>query len=203
MNLAFIFSLVSFLAYLCESGVLFWMHVRPTGYNFMRHAISDYGVGKTRRLFSVYLWLASLGAVALAIALMIGLKAPPVPERAIIFLFLLAVFRIGVSIFPTDLEGQALTKTGLLHYIFAILSIGFVYAIMAQLTPFFQTRPDWHSVNKILAILLNIATPSLIAIIITMWKPLRNIFGLFERLFVITTTLWFLIVSLFLAISMH
>jgi hypothetical protein len=203
MNIAFIFSLVSFLAFLGESGVLLWLHIRPTGYNFMRHAISDYGVGKTRRLFSIYLWLAGIGAAALAVALRLGLTAPPVQERAIIFLLLLAGFRICVSLFPTDLEGQPLTKTGILHYFFAILSIGFAYAIIAQLTPFFQSRPDWHSVNKILTILLNIATPSLIAIVITMWKPLRNIFGLFERLFVATTILWFFIVSLFLVISIH
>jgi hypothetical protein len=203
MNTAFIFSLVSFLLYLGESGVLLWLHIKPTGYNPIRHAISDYGVGKTHRLFSIYLWLASLGGVALAVALMVGFKTPAVPERAVIFLLLLAGFRIYVSLFPTDLEGQTLTKTGILHYIFAILTIGFTYSIIAQLTPFFQTRPDWQAVSKILTILLNIATPSLIAIVITMWKPLRNIFGLFERLFVITTTLWFLIVSMFLAISVH
>jgi hypothetical protein len=203
MNLAFIFSLLSFLAYLGESGILLWLHIKPTEYNPIRHAISDYGVGKTRRLFNIYLWLAGLGAVALAVALRLGLKVPSIPERSVIFLLLLAVFRICVSLFPTDLEGRPLTRTGVLHYIFAILSIGFVYAIIAQLTPFFQMRLDWQTINRTLVILLNITTPAIIAIIITMWKPLRNIFGLFERLFVITTSLWFLIVSMFLTVAIH
>ncbi len=203
MNIAFIFSLLSFLAYLSGSGVLLCLHIKPTEYHPIRHAVSDYGVGNTQRLFNIYLWLASLGAFALAVALMVGLEAPPVPQRAIIFLLLLVGVRICVSLFPTDLEGQPLTRTGILHYIFAILSIGLVYSIMAQLTPFFQMRPDWQSVNSVLKVLLTIATPALIAIVITMWKPLRNIFGLFERLFVITTTLWFLVVSIFLSISIH
>jgi len=74
---------------------------------------------------------------------------------------------------------------------------------MAEITPFLQTKPDWQTVNNILKILLDIAAPTLIAMIITMWKPLRNIFGLFERLFVASATLWFIIVSIFLAISIY
>jgi len=203
MNTAFVFSLLSFLAYLSAGSVLFWLHIKHTGYHFMRHAISDYGVGPTHRLFNIYLWLSSFGAIALVVALMIKLQILPIPEKTIIFLLLLAGVRIFVSMFPTDLERQPLTQTGILHYIFAILSIGFVYTITAQLTPFFQARPDWQAVNGILRVLWAIATPALVGIIITMWKPLRNIFGLFERIFVVTTTLWFLVVSAFLTILFH
>jgi hypothetical protein len=203
MSIAFIFSLLSFLAYLSGNDVLLWLHIKPTKYHLIRHAISDYGVGNTRRLFNIYLWLSGLGAGTLAIALMVGLKTFPVPERAIILLLLLAGIRICVSIFPTDLEEKPLTRIGILHYIFAILSVGLVYTIMAELTPFFQARPDWQTVNSILKMLFTIATPTLVAIIITMWKPLRNTFGLFERMFVITTTLWFLLVSAFLTILLH
>ena len=81
-----------------------------------------------------------------------------------------------------------------------IVSIESVYTVIAQLTPFIGARPEWQAVSAILGVLCIIATPALIAIIITMWKPLRNIFGLFERLFVIATTLWFLIMSASLAI---
>ena len=203
MTAAHIFSLLSFLAYFGCGCILFWLHIQPTGYSPIRHAISDYGVGKTQRLFNIYLLLAGLGSAALAAALIFGLEAPSVPQRAIILLLLLAGIRICVSAFPTDLEGKPLTRTGILHYIFAILSVGLVYTIMAQLTPFFQTRPDWQTVNSILKVLLTIATPALAMVVITLWKPLRNIFGLFERLFVITTTLWFLTVSIFLATSIH
>jgi hypothetical protein len=203
MNAAFIFSLISFLAYLSASSLLLWLHIKRTGYHPIRHAVSDYGVGNTHRLFNIYLSFSGLGAVALSLALSFGLKTPPAPERAIILLFLLAGVRVCVSLFPTDLEGQPLTKTGILHYLFAILSIGFVYAIAAELTPFFQARPDWEIISNILGVLLAIATPALVAIIVTMWKPLRNIFGLFERLFIATTTLWFLVVSAFLTVLLH
>jgi hypothetical protein len=203
MNIAFIFSLLSFLAYLGASSVLLWLHIKPTPYHPLRHAISDYGVGDTQRLFNIYLWLTGLGAAALAVALTVGRGALPVPSRTIMCLVLLVGARLGVSLFPTDLEGQRLTHSGFWHYILAILSIGLVYTIMAQLTPFFQTRSAWQSVGSVLNLLLVLAAPALIAIVITMWRPLRNIFGLFERLFVAITTLWFLIVSIFLAISLH
>jgi Protein of unknown function (DUF998) len=203
MNLAFIFAFLGFLAYLGADSVLLWLHVKPTGYHPIRHAVSDYGVGPTRRLFDVYLQLTNFGGVALAIALMAGLREPSVPQRSIILLFLLAVARIGVSWFPTDLEGKQCTRIGILHYVFAILSIGFVYTITAQLTPYFQARPDWQAVNGILKALFDIATPALMAIVITMWKPMRNFFGLFERLFIAATALWFLVVSAFLTILLH
>jgi hypothetical protein len=203
MNMAFIFAFLSFFAYLGADSVLLWLHIKPTGYYPMRHAISDYGVGPTHRLFNIYLQLTNFGGVTLAIALMAGLNAPSVPQRSIVLFFLLVAIRICLSLFPTDLEGHSLTRIGILHYIFAILSIGFVYTITAQLTPFFQARPDWQAVNSILKVLLNIATPALIAIVITMWKPLRSIFGLFERLFIATTAVWFLVVSAFLTILLH
>ncbi|MEK7069993.1 MAG: DUF998 domain-containing protein [Patescibacteria group bacterium] len=203
MNIAFIFALLGFLAYISEGGVLLWLHIKPTGYHPIRNAVSDYGVGPTHRLLRIYLWLCNLGAVFLTIALIVGLRVPPIPQRSIVFLFLLVGVRICLSLFPTDLEGKPMTRTGILHYIFAVLTIGFVYTIMAQLTPFFQARPDWQAINRILGVLLTITTPALIAIVITMWKPLRSIFGLFERIFIVSTTLWFLIVSAFLAISLY
>ena len=203
MNIGFICALLSFLAYLGESGVLVWLHAKPTGYNLVRHAVSDYGVGTTRRLFTIYLGLAGLGGILLAAALMLRPEAPAIPQRTIVFLFLLALARIGVILFPTDLEGKPQTQTGMLHYLFAIVSIGFTYTIMAELTPIFQTNPDWHAVTGILNILFTIATPVLVALVITLWKPLRNIFGLFERLFVVTAMIWFLVVSAFLAVLLH
>ena len=145
--------------------------------------------------------LNSFGAIALAIAL---IKIPSVPQRSIIFLFLLICARIGTSMFPTDLEGKTLTRTGFLHYIFAILSVGFVYSIIAQLARvFFQTRPDWQAVSSILNIILTITTPILVMVVVTMWKPLRKFFGLFERIFIAITAVWFLIVSAFLTILFH
>jgi len=203
MNIAFVCAVLSFLSYLGESGVLVWLHAKPTGYSPIRHAVSDYGVGKTRRLFTTYLGLAGLGGILLAAALMLGPEARAVPQRAILFLLLLACMRIGVSLFPTDLEGKPLTRTGVLHYFFAIISIGCTYTIMAELTPFFQTLSDWNTVAGVLNVLLIIATAALVALVITLWKPLRNIFGLFERLFVLTGTAWFLVVSAFLTVLLH
>lgn len=200
MSIVFIVPLLSFLTYLGAYGTLVWLHIKPTEYNPVRNAVSDYGVGYTRRLFNTYLQLNSFGAIALAIAL---IKIPSVPQRSIIFLFLLICARIGTSMFPTDLEGKTLTRTGFLHYIFAILSVGFVYSIIAQLTPFFQTRPDWQAVSSILNIILTITTPILVMVVVTMWKPLRKFFGLFERIFIATTAVSFLIVSAFLTILFH
>jgi Protein of unknown function (DUF998) len=203
VNIASIIAVCSFLAYLGAYSILLWLHVTPTEYRPLQHAVSDYGVGRTSRPFVLYLQLTNVGGIFLALTLMTGLKMLSVPHWPIVFLFLLVCARLGTSAFPTDLEGKPLTRTGILHYIFAICSVGFVYTIIAELTPFFQTIQEWSAVSGILGMLLTAITPILIMVVITMWKPLRNIFGLFERLFIATSAIWFLIVSASLIVLAH
>lgn len=203
MWIAFFAAVVSFLAYLAEAVVLVWLHIKPTGYHLARNAVSDYGVGPTKNLFGTYLSFNNIGSLALAIALYSAPGIQPIPLWPIIFLVLLTISRFCLSLFPTDIEGKALTRTGLLHYIFAVFVFGFLYTSIVQLTRLFGTKPDWQSIYPILAALSAMAAPSLMAVAVTLLKPLRNIFGLFERLYITITTLWFIIVSAFLVILLR
>ncbi|MDQ2845922.1 MAG: hypothetical protein M3Y77_06155 [Actinomycetota bacterium] len=43
-----------------------------------------------------------------------------------------------------------------------------------------------------------IVGPALAVVVITMLRPLRRVFGLFERIFLVTTNLWFALAAVLL-----
>jgi hypothetical protein len=137
----------------------------------------------------------------LTLALAIGVGAPPLGSRDLIFLGLVAVTRIAMSLFPTDIEGQRLTRTGILHYVFAIFTFAFVSIAISNFSPILQTLHPWQQVQELLRWLDARVLPALILVVVTMLRPLRRVFGLFERLFLLTTNIWFILVSLFLLLK--
>jgi hypothetical protein len=193
---------LSFACYLANVALLVWLHLRRTGYSPIRHAVSDYGVGPTRRTFAVYGWLGSAGALALAATLWAA-DTLPVPAWLLGVLVAMVVARVGVFLLPTDLEGQRLTATGLLHYLFAVLSFAAAYVAVRNLTPIFSHAPGWEPVRGVLDGLAWAATPALVANCVTMLKPLRRVFGICERFFLGVVALWFLTVSATLALVLR
>ena len=137
MRTAFFFACLSFLACAGQFGILLFLHCRRSGYSPIKHAVSDFGVGRAKHLFQIRIWMDSFGAAALAISFLLGFGPLSVLPSVIVLLLLLAAARIGAGIFPADLEGQKFTGTGLLHYIFAILSFGFAYTVIIKMTAFF------------------------------------------------------------------
>ena len=83
--------------------------------------------------------------LALTVGLALGVGSPPLVNRDLVFLGLVAVAWIGESLFPTTVEGERLTRTGALHYLFAILIFGFTYAAISGLTPVLVKLHPWHS----------------------------------------------------------
>ena len=117
MSGRFVLALVSLIATVGYLSIFVALHVLPTGYNPIRHTVSDYAVGKYGYLFRIGLWVSSLGVVALGAALITGVGAPPLAVRSLVFLFLIPAARIGMAWFPTDLEGDGLSRTGIAHYV--------------------------------------------------------------------------------------
>ncbi len=140
-----IFALLSLLGSLVYVVVVVALHVLCTGYNPARNAVSDYGVGQYARLFRVSLWSGSIAVLALLAGLAAGVGAPPLARSDLVFLGLVAVSRIGESLFPTTVEGERLTRTGALHYVFAIFTFGFTYAAISGMTPVLVKLSPWHS----------------------------------------------------------
>jgi hypothetical protein len=172
-------ALLATLGYLIMLGLL---HARPTGYNPIGHAVSDYAVGPTARLFTTALTTSSAAVLALGFALIEGVGSPPLGTRAVLF--------------PTTLEGQQLTRTSLTHYAFAIAAFTLTYLAISETTPVLLALNPAPWLNTTLNASAHTVAPSLTLVVITMLRPLRRIFGLFERLFLLTTNIWFVFVAL-------
>ena len=59
-------------------------HILPTGYNPIRHAVSDYAIGRYGYSFRIGRWTSSLGVLALAFALITGVGSPPLAARDLV-----------------------------------------------------------------------------------------------------------------------
>jgi hypothetical protein len=173
-------------------------HLLPTGYDPIRNSVSDYGVGRYGYLFRIGLWVSSTGVLALAVALLRGVGFPPLAGRDLVYLLLVPVTRIGMTLFPTSLEGRRLGRTGVAHYLFAIAAFTFTYLVMSGTTSVLQDlgAPQW--LRRPLGWTSWAVAPELFLVVVCMVGPMRRVFGLVERLFLLTTNLWFVLVALLL-----
>jgi len=196
-------ALISLAGSLVYVVVVVALHVLPTGYNLVHNAVSDYGVGQYAPLFRVSLWAGSIAVLTLAIGLGLGVGSPPLVIRDVVFLGLVAAVRIGESLFPTTVEGGKLTRTGALHYLFAVLTFGFTYAAISGLTPELVKLYPWHAHKGMLDWLSGAVLVGLILVVATLLPRLRRVFGLCERFFLLVTYGWLVLVAWLLAVKAH
>jgi hypothetical membrane protein len=197
---ALVFALISAVGSVVYVAIVVVLHFLPTGYDLVHNAVSDYGVGEYAPLFRVSLWAGSIAVLALAIGLALDPGAPPLLTRDLVFLGLVAAFRVGESLFPTTVEGQKLTRTGAMHYVFAILTFGFTYEAISDLTPDLVKLYPWHAHRGLLDWLSGAILVGLILVIATLLPRLRHVFGLCERFFLAVTYIWLVAVAWLLAI---
>ncbi|KUL26680.1 DUF998 domain-containing protein [Actinoplanes awajinensis] len=191
-------AVVLLLAYL---AIFVALHLRGTGYHLIRNAVSDYGVGRTAGQFRAAVLANSLGILALTGALAVELGRDPLSTGDYVILLLIPATRLALAFFPTDVEGTPVTATGRIHLLLAVASFTFVYLSVANLTPPLTGHPAWSSLGAVLVTLKWIAAAGLAAVVVTMVVPsLRRLFGLAERVYLLSTNLWFLLVALFLTI---
>ncbi|MFD3930203.1 DUF998 domain-containing protein [Streptomyces sp. NPDC058614] len=201
MSAALCFAILGLIGLIGYLGIFVALHVLPTGYHPIPHAVSDYAVGQYGSLFRVGLLVSSLGVLFLAIGLTLDPGAPPLAVSQLVFLYLVPAMRLGMALFRTDLEGEKLTPTGRLHYLFAIAAFAFTYAAISGMTPRLTSVSPWQSADGLLSALQWIALVSLVLLVVTLLPRLRTIFGLFERAFLVSTNLWFITVGICLAVK--
>ena len=165
-------------------GSIVSLHFLPTGYDPIRNAVSDYGVGRYRIWHRVA--VVSLAAAGFATAFASSGTIKPEPASVVAFLCVFGTARILIPLFPTDIEGQPRTRTGRVHWVLAITA----FASLATAAGFFKgTGLDdvvgWLVVITAVFMILVLCAPRLRG----------RIFGLVERLFYSSMICWFLIVG--------
>jgi hypothetical protein len=168
-----------------------FLHFLPTGYDPVRNAVSDYGVGRYRIWHRIA--VISLAASGFATAAASFGTTKPEPTVVIVFLIVFATARVLIPLFPTDVEGQPLTRTGRIHWALAITA----FAALAAAAGFFRgTRLDdaigWVVIGTAVFMIFTLLAPRL-----------RRILGLAERLFYLSMICWFLITGIELVLLAH
>src|ERR1700733_5955025 len=192
-------SIVAALATLVQAGALITLHLLPTGYSPVRDAVSDYGVGPYRGWFWLQAVSGGVGCLILGIALA-GLH-PFTPTQAIVALIVTAGARFLLPFFATDQQGSRFqTPHGVVHMILAVIAFGGLVWAATDLWSTLRHYPAWNGAEDALTIIPWIMLGSVIAAVLAIGGPrLKPFFGVFERLFYLSSITWGLIVAIDLA----
>ena len=163
-------------------------------YRWFSHAISDYGIGKTARLFKVYVLTGSVAAPLLAWQFWQA-SAPDYPAVISIYLLLIMLGRLALGLYPNDLHGLPRTRAGQIHHAATLLAFACAYMTVAEATPLLAASVT-DALSPALTLLKHIISAGFIAVVVTISPPLRRFFGVAERLFLYATAIWFLTASL-------
>jgi len=174
------------------------MHfVRPR--RLLSDAVSNYVMWPTARLFLIYDLVGTVAALFFAVAIVLA-QGVQLPHRVAFFLLLVAVLRIAVLEFPTDVERLPATRTGRMHVIVAATAFALAYMAMAAADAHLDgLAPQW--LVETLRVLRWIVAAGLVGVVVAFVGPLRPAFGYSERIFLAGSALWFLLLGAGLVIS--
>lgn len=182
-----------------QLGALIALHVLPTGYDPIRDAVSDYGVGPHRGWFWTQVLAGGLACLFLAIAL--AQLHPFTPVQAVVALIVTAAARLCVPFFATDQGGNRFaTAHGTTHMILAVIAFGGLVWASGALWGTLSHYPAWHSAEGLLTVVPWVMLGCVIAVVLAIRGPrLKPFFGLFERLFYVSSFVWLFTVAIDLA----
>jgi hypothetical protein len=190
------FSVIALLAVSVQVVVLALLHRLPTGYDPIRDAISDYGVGRYRGYFAAQLIAGALACPSIAVAF--AQLHPYVPTFVVAALLTNAAARFLMPAFPTDQSGGRFkTAKGTIHMVLAIVAFAAVAAATTGLGGLLSHYHDWHIAKTLLDTLGWVVLVGAVATALALVGPrLKQIFGLIERLFTLSVIAWLYDISI-------
>lgn len=158
------------------------------------HPVSAYGLGRTARLFRVYLIAGCLAPPILAWQVHVS-GDPEFPALVTVCLGLVALGRLGIAVWKDDPHGAPHTLRGNLHRASALLAFTCAFLTVVEVTPELVAL---HEGARSVAdqVLKPVISASFLAVVVTFSSRLRPWFGLAERVFLYATALWFLLATL-------
>lgn len=156
--------------------------------------ISEYGLGRTARLFRIYLIAGCLAPPILAWQVHVS-GDPDFPVSVTVYLGLVALGRLGIAVWKNDPHGAAHTGRGNLHRAATLLAFTCAYMAVVEATPQLVAL---HAGARSVAdeLFKHLISLGFLAVVLTTSPALRQWFGLAERVFLYATALWFLLATL-------
>lgn len=173
------------------------LHLVPSDYNIVEHAVSDYAVGRTRVLSSIMTWTTAAFWAALAIAVTTGFPNWSDLAGITACLLALAVIFIVLPFFPADLEGSKPTTKGRVHLLAAVVWFALGYACMGNFIRLLVPLvPD--ALGSTLVIASWVALIALVGLVAALLiRPLRRYaFGISERIFLLAASIFYVAVAI-------
>jgi hypothetical protein len=170
------------------AGAFITLHVLPTGHNPLSDAVSDYGVGDYRIGYRVLVVSLGLAAGALAWGLS---EFDAVRGSGLVWLVVYAVTRVAIAWYPTDLPGRPRTRTGRIHALLAAAAFAAI-AVAASTIPDAMTSDSvWSDHVSLLNTLgTGVMWTAVATAVCYAVRPLRQVFGLAERLLYVVSFGW-------------
>jgi hypothetical membrane protein len=179
--------------------VLVRVHLLPTGYDSMRDAVSDYGVGAYHRYYRAMVVLLGIGAGLLAVALARDTDAEAL---GIAFLGAYAVARLAIAFFMTDLPGTPMTPPGRVHVVLAAIAFTTIAFAAGDISGAIDGSPGWSgNVSDLLRFEARAIAVTAVLTLVCFLVPIarERVFGLVERLLYVASVAWLVTVSIHLA----
>ncbi|MFT3720001.1 DUF998 domain-containing protein [Pseudorhodoferax sp.] len=191
-------SIGSAVLYAVAIVMLACLHGQDRGVHWASDPVSNHALGAWRGVFNMYGYIGTAGALLL-LAQFASDRSTQLPAVVPIAMVVLVVSRVLVLWVPTDQPGES-TRSGKLHLVFAIASFAAAYTAIANATAALaHGAPAWLAAG--LASVRWLAMVSLTGVVVTMLPKLKRAFGAFERAFLFSTMLWFLLASVRMGIA--
>jgi hypothetical protein len=166
----------------CLASILL-LHLLPTGYDPMRNAVSDYGVGRYRVWHRVA--VLSLAASGFAIAIASTSTAKPESNLVIGLLVVFGAARTAIPFFPTDIEGQKLTRRGRIHWGLAIIT----FASLAFAAGFYKGTSLDDAIGWVVIV-------AVCLLLVSLLPRFRKALPVLERIFYFSMICWLLVAGI-------
>ena len=156
--------------------------------------VSEYGLGRTARIFKLYLIAGCIAPPILAWQVHAS-GDPDFPVSATVYLVLAALGRLGIAVWKNDPHGAPHTQRGNLHRAATLLAFTCAYMAVVEATPHLVAL---HEGARSVAdeVMKQVISLGFLAVVLTTSPTLRPWFGLAERAFLYSTALWFLLATL-------
>ncbi len=176
--------------------IVAWLHVATRAYDVVRHGVSAYGVGDHAPWYRAQVVMTGTSALLLVAALV---RHTPASAASLTFLGAYAVSRVAIARYPTDLEGEPVTRTGAIHALLAAVS----FASLAAAAPLVALSITAAEVGghdpTLLAFSVAVTAAALATFSAGLLPAVRPVFGLVERAFYATSLVWLAAIGLALA----
>lgn len=160
----------------------------------VRNTVSDLGTGRSRREFTV---MGALTAVAYVLVLLACQGQGTGPGVQLVILAAAIADMVVMLGFPTDLTGTGRTRSGRIHLILAVVQFTgiFVATVNLDFTPVLPAGLQ-EAMRWAVRVSFHVFFAALI-----LPKLRRRWPGLAERVFLVVTLLWFLVVAVALGVA--